>query len=359
MDRGASRPRLPRLNRALAASFSLVLALTLFLVLAQSGGVPASGAKRAKAPPPVVASGQPAPGQMNSATAVSCGTPSDCWVVGFGSGVEAAIDATADGGVTWHTQQVPSTITVLAGISCFDATRCMAVGATNSGGAVLTTTNGGHDWSVEPAPTGAAALTAVDCTAKLSCISVATDGTTDWTSVTDDLGITWTRGGNLPPGMVASALTCPSPATCLVTGYAPDGPGQGGGVIATTADDGSTWTGVTLPAGVGVLRSLSCAGALCLAAGTTSAATTGYVAGKGQLLTSDDGGATWTIATPGAPSDDAYGVACPNPQTCVVVGTSWVGTLQPIPRAASSRPSTAARSGGRPSSAMCPSGSPR
>jgi photosystem II stability/assembly factor-like uncharacterized protein len=332
MDRGASRPRLPRMGRALPTAVSLVLTLGVFLVFGGSGGSAASAATHPKSPPPVVASGQPAPGQMNSATAVACGTATDCWVVGFGNGATAAIDATTNGGVTWHAQHVPSTVTVLAGISCFDAKHCMAVGATNTAGAVLITNDGGTSWSIAQTPAGAAALTAVDCTTKLGCISVVTDGTTDWTSVTNDLGTSWTRGGDLPPTMVASALTCPSPSTCLATGYAPDGPGEGGGVIATTADDGSTWTGVTLPNGVGVLRSVSCAGALCLAAGTTSAATTGYVPGIGQLLTSDNGGATWTIASPWVPSDDAYGVACPNAKTCVAVGTSWVGKTQPIPR---------------------------
>jgi photosystem II stability/assembly factor-like uncharacterized protein len=332
MDRGASRSRLPRVGRALAAPVPLLLFLTLLFALAQSGAAPASGTVRAKAPPPVVASGQPAPGQMNSATAVSCGTATDCWAVGLGNGATAAIDATTDGGTTWHVQRVPSTITVLTGISCFNAKRCMAVGATSSAGAVLVTDDGGGTWSVGQVPTGAVDVTAVDCTTKLSCISVATDGTTDWTSVTDDFGAAWTRGGNLLPGMVANALTCPSSTACLVTGYSPVGPGEGGGVIASTADGGSTWTGVALPNGVGVLRSVSCAGSLCLAAGTTSAATTGYVPGNGQLLSSDDGGATWTVATPWTPSDDAYGVACPNTKTCVIVGTSWVGKSQPIPR---------------------------
>ncbi len=323
IDSGATRPR-PALRGS-------ALAISLALVLLASPGAPAAAARR-RPPPPVVATGQPAPSSMNSATAVSCATAKDCWAVGVSDGADAAIDVTFDGGAKWRAQVVPGTLTVLAGISCFDTRHCMAVGTTASAGAVIVTADGGRSWNLASVPAGAAEVTAVDCTSKVRCISLETDGTNDWTSVTSNFGTAWVRGGNLPAGMTAGDLTCPSLTLCLAAGYAPLGPGKGGGVIATSTTAGSTWSSVSLPTGVGLLRSIACAGTRCLAAGTSSTATTGYVPGAGQLLTSMDGGTTWAIASGWTSGEDAYGIACPSAQVCVVVGTSWVGKTQPVPR---------------------------
>jgi hypothetical protein len=92
-----------------------------------------------------------------------------------------------------------------------------------------------------------------------------------------------------------------------------------------------TWDAVSLPAGVGILRAIACNSASCLAAGTPSTATTGFVATGGQLVGSANGETTWQIL-PTAVPDDAFGIACPDAKVCVVVGTDWVGTPQPQPR---------------------------
>jgi photosystem II stability/assembly factor-like uncharacterized protein len=308
----------------------------LSLGLALAGAVPAAAAKhRPHPPPPVVATGQPAPAPMNSATAVSCGDVAHCWAVGFGTGTTAAVSASRDGGDTWVNQLVPASVTALAGVSCTGKLDCLAVGATATAGAVIWTRDGGQTWTLGATPTGAAAVTAVQCTAKLTCVALATDGMTYWSEVTTDLGQSWTRGGNLPAGMSASsALSCPTSGTCLVAGFAPTGPGRGAGAIATTANDGQTWSAATLPTSIGILRGITCTGPTCLAAGTASTATTGFVPAAGQLLTSTDGGATWVPVPVGAPHDDAFAASCPNAETCVVVGTDWVGQSQPVPTGA-------------------------
>ena len=131
--------------------------------------------------------------------------------------------------------------------------------------------------------------------------------------------------------MSAAGLTCSSPTSCLAAGFSPTGPGRGSGAIASTIDAGTTWTAVTLPTGVGILRGITCNAATCLAAGTPSTATTGFVPAAGQLVASADGGQTWALVTTAIPHDDAFGTACPNAKTCVVVGTNWVGNTQPAP----------------------------
>jgi photosystem II stability/assembly factor-like uncharacterized protein len=330
MDSGAPRPRVRR-GRSVLAPVAVSLAVAL-AVAGHPEPIAAASKPKHLAPPPVVAIGQPASVSMNTATAVACADSLHCWAVGFGSGATAAIDATINGGKTWSPQTVPTAVGVLAAVSCFDKRHCMAVGSAAATGAVVATTDGGATWMMAQDPTGAAAVTGVDCTGRRRCVALGTDGMTYWTSVSSNDGATWTRAGNLPSGMTASAgLTCRSALLCLVAGYTPTGPGRAGGAIATTADGGTTWTAASLPTGVGLLRGVTCAGTTCLAAGTSSTATTGFVPGSGQLLTSPDGGTTWQLALGSTTHDDAFAVSCPDAKTCVVVGVNWVGQSQPIP----------------------------
>lgn len=330
MDGGAPRPRVSR-DRSMLAPISVAVALA--LVAGCAGTSAAAPKRRHHAPPPIIAVGQPAPPSMYSATGVSCGDALHCSAVGFGSGTAAAIDATTDGGTAWSAQVVPASVSVLAAVSCFDKLDCVAVGSAGAAGAVIATTDGGAIWTSGQDPAGAAAVTAIACTSKRDCVALATDGTTYWSTVTTDGGATWVREGDLPAGTTApDGFACPSAQLCIAAGYSLTGPGAGSGAIASTADGGATWTAATLPTGVGILRGLSCTAATCLAVGTSSTVTTGFVPGSGQLLTSVDGGATWQLVNAGALThDDAFAASCPNQKTCVVVGTDWVGTTEPIP----------------------------
>jgi hypothetical protein len=307
------------------------------LVIALAVGVCSTGAATKRghhAPPPIVAVGQPTPASMYSASGVSCGDTLHCVAVGLGTGTAAAIDATANGGTTWAARVVPASVNVLAAVSCADKLECVAVGTAGAAGAVVSTVDGGVIWSLDQAPAGAAAVTAIDCTSKRDCIALATDGMTYWSAFSTNGGATWVRGGNLPSAMTTApdGLTCTSAQLCLAAGYSPTKPGAGAGAIASTADGGATWVAVTLPTGVGLIRGLSCADTTCVAVGTTSTATTGFVPGSGQLLTSADDGGTWEVADgPELAHDDAFAASCPNKKTCVVVGTDWVGKTQPLP----------------------------
>jgi photosystem II stability/assembly factor-like uncharacterized protein len=329
MHNGAPHPRRPWVH-AVALIPCAVLAVTL-LASAAGAAQATKAAHRHHAPLPVVAVGQPAPVALISATAVSCGDVRHCWSVGFGSGATAAIVATRNGGATWVSETVPPSVSVLAGVSCSSKLDCMAVGSAGGTAAVLATDDGGEHWVLGQVPAGAAAVTAVDCVAKLGCIALGTDGMTYWSVLTSDQGASWVRGGNLPPGMSAAGITCPAVSSCLAAGFSPTGPGRGAGAIASSVDGGATWTAVPLPTGVGILRGVTCSAMTCLAAGTPSTATTGFVPAGGQLVSSLDGGQTWVLVTASIAHDDAFGTACPNAKTCIVVGTNWVGKTQPSP----------------------------
>jgi photosystem II stability/assembly factor-like uncharacterized protein len=110
-----------------------------------------------------------------------------------------------------------------------------------------------------------------------------------------------------------------------------------GGILAT-ADGGTTWTPQTLPAGTGALQGIDCAAVTataanttttsglslavdCVAVGTTATAFGAARTGRGMVLTSTDGGVTWSPAVVTASSSDLLSVSC-GAGPCVAVGTT-------------------------------------
>jgi photosystem II stability/assembly factor-like uncharacterized protein len=288
--------------------------------------------------------GQPAPAGTGQLDAVTCAGPTHCWAVGAPGPAEATgttpsapaspaavIDATVDGGMTWTAQPVALTpAPVLTAISCPSDRLCMAVGlsGTGTGGVVLTAADGGATWAPASVPAGAIVVTGVECTGADDCTAIAGDGTTFWSAHSTDFGQTWVREGDLPPGfMDAGDLSCATGAACLVTGFTATTAGHGQGALAISTDGGGTWTAATVPTGTGLLQGAACATiSSCLAVGTTSTTVSAPVPAQGSLLTSDDGGHTWTHAAGAEPIDDIFGIECPSRSICAMVGTNWVGT---------------------------------
>jgi len=240
------------------------------------------------------------------------------------------IDATVNGGKTWVAQPLPlPAAPALTGISCPTVQLCMAVGLSGSAsaGIVLTTHRSGSVWGEVSYPAGATVITSVECTSPVDCTVIASDGTTFWSAHSVDFAHSWQRGGTLPAGLQdAAALACVTGGPCLVTGFTTTTAGHGQGAIVISRDRGATWAAANVPAGTGLLQDAVCATVTsCLAAGTTSTTVSAVVPAKGEVLTSQDGGQTWN-ASPSAPSvDDVFGIDCPSPRICAVVGAKWVG----------------------------------
>jgi photosystem II stability/assembly factor-like uncharacterized protein len=290
--------------------------------------------------------GQPAPAGTGQLDAVSCATADRCWAVGApGSDpstgttsttapAEAGtVAATVNGGRTWVGQplRLPSA-PVLTGISCPGNGLCMAVGSVGSGaaagaGIVLTTHDGGDSWVQAGTPAGAIVVASVDCVSAGDCTAIGDDGTNYWSARSRDFGRTWQREGTLPAGLQdPGPLICVIGASCLVTGFTATTAGHGQGAIVISLDAGATWTAANVPARTGLLQSAACATATsCLAVGTTSTTVSTIVPGKGALLVSSNAGQTWTRAVDTQPVDDIFGVDCPQPRLCAMVGTNWVG----------------------------------
>jgi photosystem II stability/assembly factor-like uncharacterized protein len=309
--------------------------LTLTAVLA-SLVIPAtaSGTERPQAPK-ITAIGQPAAPAMQRATGVACSDVSHCWTVGIGSGSSGqAIEATVNGGLTWSAQVPTNSAAVLAAVSCPTDRHCLAVGSSGTTAAVIATTDGGRSWTLAHVPTGAVALTSVECSTTV-CTAIGTNGTTSWSVRSFDGANTWTVGGPLPSTMAApTAITCPTTQRCLVAGFTPTSPGNGGGALATSNNGGASWSPAALPSGVGVLHAVSCAQQLCIAVGTSSTDTAGVEPGSGQILRSQDGGSSWKLIRQSLPIGVGFDVSCPNSLSCAVVGASWTHTSPPIPKGA-------------------------
>jgi photosystem II stability/assembly factor-like uncharacterized protein len=280
---------------------------------------------------PVVV-GQPAPRGIGDLNAVSCPDADHCWAVGVAppATTDPVVAVTKNGGVQWSAQPLALPISpALTGISCPLPGQCVAVGSTGSNppaGTVLTTHNGGSTWQATVAPVGALAVTSVWCSSGTSCVALVSDGTIFWTATTSNFGHAWTRAGNLPSGMEdPGALSCDAANTCLVAGNTATTAGHAQGAIAISADGGATWSPATVPAATGLLQSATCAGIAVCVAGGSSATTVNQVApSQGALLSSGDGGHTWTTSAMVPPVDDIFGLACPSARVCAMVGTRWM-----------------------------------
>jgi photosystem II stability/assembly factor-like uncharacterized protein len=244
---------------------------------------------------------------------ISCTDTLHCWVVGSTTAAPGGSDeifATADGGVTWSPQVIPSGDTGgLQAISCIPSTEdCFAGG---SGGNLLSTTDGGTTWVVSSIATGFGTVADISCVDALTCWL--TDGLNGGIYATADGGTTWTE--QTSPGKMID-VSCVSAMDCWAVGV--DDGGTSGGIDATT-DGGTTWTAQTPPANVsGELQGISCMSTtVCWA----------FDAGPARIDGTTDGGMTWTTQVTGASTSDVLSsVSCITSTFCVAVGAAAPST---------------------------------
>ena len=294
----------------------------------------------------------------------------------------AAVVATTNGGNSWSLQPAPATVAYLSGISCSDQRHCTAVGQAAGGqGAIITTADGGATWRAATVPAGVLDITAIACQADRRCMATGStaSGTTALVSASAPAG--WVQRGTLPPTLSgATGISCLDSRHCWVTVHSSIDVDHVAGAVAVTTDGGSTWAATSAPSGVGYLNGIVCApdrggglpftsttvpssatpsgatsgstttgppttsapppttsapaiststtapagvsGAWCVAVGTTANTLTGVRTGRGVILTSANGGATWS-SQPVTPSAAALmGVSCTAVDSCVAVGSA-------------------------------------
>ncbi|MCL4449340.1 MAG: IPT/TIG domain-containing protein [Actinobacteria bacterium] len=136
----------------------------------------------------------------------------------------------------------------------------------------------------------------------------------------------WTLSGNtvsgwtnLDPSTGTSALytiSCPSASMCVTASN---------NTIVATYNQGSTWTTQPIPFNLSAnlaIQQVYCASNFdCFAVGSYGT----WPAIKGVLLSTQNGGNTWTVQSLTANTNvsDLSGLSCPSTQVCFLIGTVW------------------------------------
>jgi hypothetical protein len=266
----------------------------------------------------------------------SCGSASTCMAVGYylgSAGIQEALAEALNGG-KWSIQKLPTTPgdlgSALYDVSCVSAIACTAVGAyLNSSRTEVTLAEAwnGTSWSIEttPNPSGAVTtlVTGVSCTAATKCIAVGAskDGSgTVTTLVEKRKGTSWSIVSSPNPSGVQQSelndVSCTSSSACTAVGEYIDSSSGGDDTLAE-ALNGTSWSIETIPtpSGGGILSGVSCT-----TAGTCSAVGLAVT----QAFAEEWNGSSWSIESIPNPSGEVEsslgGVACTSAGVCTAVG---------------------------------------
>jgi len=340
-------PTTPRgVPRLLAAVVLLIASVTAAACGAgtspTASGGPTSSPASSLGPWQGTLTADPLPAPVQSLRAVACPVARRCWAVGSTtatarSSAGPALVASADGGATWTPEAVPTAVGYLSAIACASVRACTAVGQVGlSGvgpGAVVTTTDGGATWALQTVPAGTSDVTAVACRPGGRCTALGVVAGRVTTLVPSSAG-PWLPTGPLPPAVsVATSLACTDGDHCWATATQAVDVGHVIGVVAVTSDGGTTWALQQVPVGTGALQGIDCtrgtsadghatgSGASCTAVGTTATVLAGTRTGQAVVLTSADGGRSWTSDPVTATAADLLAVSCAA-GPCAAVGTA-------------------------------------
>ena len=284
----------------------------------------------------VAASPSPAGLMANQLNGVSCPASADCFAVGFSStssGTSALIETLGPTGwVLATTPQVPgSSVDELQGVSCASTTSCVAVGFYQQKGGseqTLVETLANGTWSVITSPNSGAGnnvLTGVSCPEASACVAVGSyqSGATSRALAEELFGGSWVLTTVPTAGSgtnVLAGVSCAAVGACVTVGYY-----DNAGVDHALAENlsASVWSVMASQdqgAGLNELNAVSCTStSSCVAVGTYRTA-----AGVNQDLIETLATATWSVHHPSPDANGANnvlsGVACTSTTSCMAVG---------------------------------------
>ncbi|MCL6104192.1 MAG: hypothetical protein M1483_00895 [Actinobacteria bacterium] len=231
-------------------------------------------------------------------------------------------------GYGWNIQYVNSGIG-LNSISCPTFLSCFAVGnydTSNNAPVILQSSNSGSTWSSDTIPTANApsVLSAVWCANGFNCWAVgySTDnnGTTTVALFTTNGGASWSPQ-TIPSAVFSSwpislkTIDCPTPDYCFAAGT--ENNGQGTPLILSTTNGGASWSPETVPISSFSPQSVSCpTSTTCWLSGTNGSPNNQ----QGVVLTTSNSGATWTVQTIPSAVGDIATVYCPTTGVCLAGG---------------------------------------
>ena len=276
----------------------------------------------------------------------------------------------------------PSAISRPSGAATPTAARRSGEGvqSTTTQAVIIDTVDGGQTWAQVATPPGVVEISAVTCLTDGRCVAIGATGMGDVALISTSTGSAWTQAGSLPAGMAgARDVACSNDLDCWVTARSTTAAGAVSGAVALTTDGGASWTAVPTPAGTGLLNGISCiagattgngavpgtttvaggtgssttapvghdhhrsdhdhdhdrpatstvppvpvvgvAGVRCTAVGTTSSSLVDPRSGHGVILTTANGGASWTQQPISGSVASLADVSCTAVNTCVAVGS--------------------------------------
>ena len=273
--------------------------------------------------------------------AVSCPTSQVCYAIG--ENYNSNVVKTDDGGQTWR-KVLPNGEHNLFSLSCPDLHTCFVAGydyekSKSGAGYIYRTTDGGASWQALTLQTPLPILN-IDCPNAQTCYAIQTDHNPKQSAIyrTADGGQTWTRRSLPFTDSNAAALSCPTIQICFVVSGG-DGPTWKAGVdeIARTTDGAQTWSLQTFANPLpdpGPMPTCP-ASAVCdyaydtlipnpdlhsIACPTIADC---YAVGRGVVVLTHDGGATWRVRsqTPDGGPQYRYSttIACWSASTCVTI----------------------------------------
>lgn len=248
----------------------------------------------------------PVPGPM------TCPTATTCYVEGEEAGLYVSTDAAA----TWQSIKLPAGLTFTTPLVCQSATTCEA-GATVRGTPALTVTkDGGRGWSTQPLPAGTGTIDKLTCPAPGTCraITLPPRGAREHLLTTDD-GRHFTA--SYFPANNVYLLSCPTASHCVAAGLASDTGNKIIGQLLISDDGGASWHSETMAAGIRPWTTLDCVDA------EHCVEVVLHLKGDYNVfMVSDDGGVTWTARPVPAnlPHLGIRDVACVSVSTCYITG---------------------------------------
>jgi photosystem II stability/assembly factor-like uncharacterized protein len=260
--------------------------------------------------------------------AISCAPDGTCHLTAHDAGDGTPLLATTtDLGATWITRAVPPTIP-WPQIDCSASHVCVAFGDEADSDISLTddvavTVDEGATWTTTRLDTGVYVETAT-CTSPRTCLVITSQNTASGnvkaTLLSSDGGVTWVPG-TLPAGTsYLYQLACPGPAECWGLGWGESGP------IFHTTDGGASWT---------EQRGLDHLGGYDISCPTAATCyVSGSVAGGGGTLDmsvvwTHDAGDHWSF-TETPVLGDQRAVACATASRCVVADFDGNVTLETV-----------------------------
>jgi hypothetical protein len=204
-------------------------------------------------------------------------------VAGYGGPASGLSARQPTAAARWIEQmQYPASIGQLGSMSCLTATNCVAVGSSGNQAenvvvaVIATTSDGGRSWVSRPLPRPVAGLDEVSCTPSGQCLAVGGTTGTGGKPInpnqagvalsSSDAGRTWTSAA-VPAGVgVLGSVSCPTPSFCLAVGGTPDNTGA---VALTTTTSGQSWEKLQVPFDVRLWQVSCPSSTVCLGFGAT------------------------------------------------------------------------------------------